>query len=59
METTINKKAPSERDICWKYLTPGILQAGWRLHLQMREEHPVTKGRILVRGKHVLATPTS
>jgi len=50
---TINKKALSERDICFKYLTPAILQAGWDLHLQMREEYPLSPSRILVRGKLV------
>lgn len=53
MGSSINKKALSERDICSKYLTPSILEAGWDLHTQMREEYPLTNGRILVRGKLV------
>ncbi|SMD19974.1 DEAD/DEAH box helicase family protein [Rhizobium sp. RU36D] len=39
-----------ERDICTKYLTPAILQAGWS-HEQFREEVKFTDGRVIVRGK--------
>ncbi len=49
----MDKKALSERDICSKFLTPAILGAGWDLHAQMREEYPLTNGRIIVRGKLV------
>lgn len=41
----------SERDICSKFITPSIQQAGWDLQVQVREEYPLTKGRIIVRGK--------
>lgn len=41
----------SERDICTKYITPAIQQAGWDIHSQIREEVSFTKGRIIVRGK--------
>lgn len=41
----------SERDICTKYITPAIQQAGWDIHTQIREEVSFTKGRIIVRGK--------
>jgi type I restriction enzyme, R subunit len=41
----------SERDICTKFITPAIQQAGWDIHTQVREEVSFTKGRIIVRGK--------
>lgn len=41
----------SERDICTKYITPAIVNAGWDLLSQIREEVSFTKGRIIVRGK--------
>ena len=47
----LDKKNLSERDICSKYITPAVLQAGWDLHTQIREEVSFTKGRIIVRGK--------
>jgi type I restriction enzyme R subunit len=47
----VNKKQLSERDICTKYITPALEQAGWDVSMQIREEFPLTKGRIIVRGK--------
>ena len=47
----LDKKSLSERDICSKYITPAVVQAGWDLHTQIREEVSFTKGRIIVRGK--------
>lgn len=47
----MDKKKLSERDICSKYITPAITNAGWDLHSQIREEVSFTKGRIIVRGK--------
>lgn len=49
----MNKRALSERDICTKYITPAIKNAGWDLEHQVREEVSYTKGRIQVRGKLV------
>ena len=49
----INKKALSESDICAKYITPALIQAGWDEALQIRREVYFTKGRIIVRGKLV------
>jgi type I restriction enzyme R subunit len=49
----MNKKALSERDICTKYITPALKQAGWDEFSQIREEVSFTKGRIIVRGKLV------
>lgn len=47
----MNKKDLSERDICTKYITPAIEKAGWDINTQIREEFPLTNGRIIVRGK--------
>jgi type I restriction enzyme, R subunit len=47
----MNKKQLSERDICTKYITPALEQAGWDVATQVREEYPLTRGRIIVRGK--------
>ncbi|WP_189090897.1 EcoAI/FtnUII family type I restriction enzme subunit R [Deinococcus ruber] len=47
----MDKKKLSERDICSKFITPAIQQAGWDLHLQVREEFYITKGRVLVAGQ--------
>ncbi len=47
----MSKKSLSERDICTKYISPAILNSGWDLHTQIREEVTFTAGRIIVRGK--------
>src|SRR5882672_4072538 len=49
----MNKKLLSERDICAKFITPAVKQAGWDELTQIREEVGFTKGRIIVRGKLV------
>lgn len=49
-----NKKLLSERDICTKFITPAIKQAGWDIHSQIREEVTLTAGRIIVRGQTAL-----
>jgi type I restriction enzyme R subunit len=49
----IDKSGLSERDICTKFITPAVRQAGWDEMLQIREEVSFTKGRIIVRGKLV------
>lgn len=46
----MDKHQLSERDICTKFITPAILQAGWQQH-QFREEVNLTDGRVMVRGK--------
>lgn len=46
-----NKKQLTERDICTKFITPALEQSGWDIATQIREEFPLTKGRIIVRGK--------
>jgi len=47
----MNKKQLSERDICTKCITPALVKAGWDISTQVREEFPLTKGRIIVHGK--------
>jgi type I restriction enzyme R subunit len=47
------KKSLSERDICTKFITPAVKQAGWDVLSQIREEISFTKGRIIVRGRLV------
>ena len=46
----MDKHQLSERDICTKFITPAIEQAGWLQH-QFREEVSLTDGRVMVRGK--------
>src|SRR3546814_10671183 len=49
----IDKKPLSERDICTKFISPAVKNAGWDEMTQVREEVSFTKGRIVVRGKMV------
>ncbi len=49
----MDKKSLSERDICTKFITPALREAGWDEMTQIREEVSFTKGRIIVRGKLV------
>lgn len=49
----MDKRSLSERDICTKFITPALRNAGWDELLQIREEVGFTKGRIIVRGKLV------
>ena len=53
MVLLVNKKDLSERDICSKYITPSLINAGWNLERQIREEVTFTDGRIIVRKKLV------
>src|SRR5687768_14558514 len=48
----MNKRDLSERDICTKYITPTVVNAGGDVQWQIREEVGF-KGRIIVRGKLV------
>ena len=45
-----SKKDLSERDICTKFITPAIVDAGWDIQSQVREEVYFTDGRIHVKG---------
>jgi type I restriction enzyme, R subunit len=49
----MDKRVLSERDICTKFITPALRNAGWDEMLQIREEVSFTNGRIIVRGKLV------
>jgi type I restriction enzyme R subunit len=40
----MNKKDLSETDICAKYITPAVIQAGWDEATQIRREVGFTKG---------------
>jgi type I restriction enzyme R subunit len=43
----MDKRSLSERDICTKFITPALRNAGWDEMLQIREEVSFTKGRII------------
>ncbi|KPV40325.1 restriction endonuclease [Thiohalorhabdus denitrificans] len=47
----VDKKSLSERDICTKYITPALEQAGWDIQAQVREEFSFTAGRVIVKGR--------
>ncbi|EAK0830619.1 hypothetical protein A0X03_07090 [Campylobacter fetus] len=50
----MSKKNLTERDICTKYITPALIESGWNLHSQFREEVTFfTNGRIYVHGRMV------
>ena len=49
----MQKTRLSESDVCAKYITPALHQAGWDETTQIRREVSFTKGRIIVRGKLV------
>jgi len=49
----MDKKSLSERDICTKFITPALKDAGWDIKTQIREEVSFTEGKIIVRGKFV------
>ena len=51
--TAVNKQDLTERDICTKFITPALRNAGWDEMVQIREEVSFTKGCIIVRGKLV------
>lgn len=47
----MDKRSLSERDICTKFITPALLQAGWDRDRQLLEEVSFTDGKIYVRGR--------
>lgn len=47
----MSKKQLTETDIRTKYITPALQRAGWDIRTQVREEYPLTAGRIIVRGR--------
>jgi len=42
----VDKKSLSERDICTKFITPALENAGWDLMEQIREEISFTAGPV-------------
>ncbi len=42
----MNKKNLTESDICTKFITPAVKDAGWDVLSQIREEVFFTKGRV-------------
>ena len=48
----MDKRGLSEAEICDRYITPVLEQAGWQ-KAQIRREYTLTHGRIIVRGKLV------
>jgi type I restriction enzyme, R subunit len=53
INSSMDKKSLSESDVCAKYITPAVVQAGWDEATQLRREVYFTNGRIIVRGKLV------
>ena len=49
----IDKRSLTERDICTKFITPALRDAGWDEMQQLREEVTFTNGRIVGCGKLV------
>ena len=49
----MQKTRLSESDVCAKYITPALHQAGWDEATQIRREVSFATGRIIVRGKLV------
>lgn len=47
------QKDLSEQDVCTRYITPSLEQAGWDKMIQIRREFTFTAGRLVVRGKTV------
>lgn len=47
----MDKSSLSEQDIRTKFITPAITKAGWNPMTQLREEYPLTAGRVVVQGK--------
>ncbi|MFP4302743.1 MAG: EcoAI/FtnUII family type I restriction enzme subunit R [Spirochaetaceae bacterium] len=47
----MDKSRLSEQDIRTKFITPAITNAGWNPMTQLREEYPLTVGRVVVQGR--------
>ncbi len=45
-----SKQLLSERDICTKFITPALKDAGWDIDTQVLEEVSFTDGKIIVKG---------
>lgn len=51
MPRGINKANLTETDIITKLVLPAVKSAGWDDHTQIRQEFPVTDGKVVVRGQ--------
>ncbi len=49
----MSKKDLSETDICTQYITKAVVDAGWVLKSQVRQEVYFTNGRIIVKGDKI------
>jgi type I restriction enzyme R subunit len=47
----VDKKKLSEADICAKFITPAVIQAGWDEAEQVYREYTLRPGRVVVRGQ--------
>ena len=47
----MDKKQLSEADICAKFISPAVLNAGWSELDQIYREYTIAPGRIVVRGQ--------
>jgi len=47
----MDKKSPSEKDICTKFITPAVEKSGRNKLTQLLEEVTFTDGKIYARGK--------
>ncbi|ACL70768.1 EcoEI R domain protein [Halothermothrix orenii H 168] len=45
--------ALTETEVCMRYITPAIQNAGWDINKQVLREYSFTDGRVIVRGKLV------
>lgn len=48
----MDKKKLSEADICEKFITPALQQAGWDTIEQIYREYTLRPGRVVVHGHH-------
>ena len=46
----MDKRTLTERDIITQFIVPAVTGCGWDMPTQIREEVPLTEGRVLVRG---------
>jgi type I site-specific restriction endonuclease len=55
----MNKKNPSESDICDKFIRPAMEKSGWNGMDQPYREFPLRAGRMVVRGQKVYRDKTT
>ena len=53
-----DKKSLSEPEVCDRFITPAIRQAGWSLE-QIRREYQLTDGQVMVGGQTATRNKTS